>query len=115
MYKYRNFFWSTGNNRKMGFDYCIVIDNKVQGWLDGEVHDESIVWNTACALADRYQEQLGLEGHDVHQQRNRDEMSIDFIEVRSAYMGWSSYHNKIHTLSVQELRQLEATIKEHEA
>lgn len=112
-YKYSDFFWSTDNNMSTSPEYCILIDNKIEGSFS--CTDESVAWNTACSFADRFQEQLNLDDIDTHQEKNRSELKIEFIEIASAYYGLSTYKKLVHTLTVQPIVPLGTVGKPHMA
>lgn len=85
----------------MTSDYCILVDEIVHGWFECE--DDGMMWNTVCAYADRFREELLIDGIDTHLVKHRTELKIDFVEVLPIYYGLSTMHRVKHTLSVQPL------------
>ena len=103
-YNYQQFFWENSNNTTMTAEYCILVGNTVHGKLICE--DEAVLWNTVCPYADRYQTELTIEGIDTHQERDRGNMKIEFIEIKPIYYGFSSMKHTYETLTVHPLESL---------
>lgn len=101
-YEYQKFFWGYSNTEMA--EFCFVHDGKVLGKIACD--DESVVWNTACMLADNMEVSYKHLGHDLHQEKNKVLKTIDFIAVTSSYLGMVITRTKIGSLTAQKLEIL---------